>query len=95
MGVYRNGGNDSWRASSCRSHVRARMTVRLLATGDIHIGRRPMRIRDAELAERASAARMWEDIVSRAVFERADVVLLSRDIVDHDNRFYEATGPLE
>lgn len=54
-----------------------------------------MRIRDAELAERASAARMWEDIVSRAVFERADVVLLSRDIVDHDNRFYEATGPLE
>jgi exonuclease SbcD len=47
------------------------------------------------LVERASAARMWEAIVSRAITERVDAVLLSGDIVDHDNRFYEATGPLE
>lgn len=47
------------------------------------------------MAERASAARMWEAIVSRAVGQRVDAVMLSGDIVDHDNRFYEATGPLE
>ena len=71
------------------------MAVRILATGDIHIGRRPTRVPKAELAERASAARMWEAIVSRAIAERVDAVMLSGDIVDHDNRFYEATGPLE
>jgi DNA repair protein SbcD/Mre11 len=71
------------------------MAVRILATGDIHIGRRPTRVPEAELAERASAARMWEAIVSRAIAERVDAVMLTGDIVDHDNRFYEATGPLE
>ncbi len=71
------------------------MTVRILATGDIHIGRRPTRVPDAELANRASASRMWGAVVSRAITERVDVVLLSGDVVDHDNRFYEATGPLE
>jgi DNA repair protein SbcD/Mre11 len=69
--------------------------LRILATGDLHIGRRPTRVPDLELAERASAARMWEAIVSRAIAQRVDAVLLSGDIVDHDNRFYEATGPLE
>ena len=71
------------------------MVVCILATGDLHIGRRPTRVPDAELAERASAARMWETIVSRAIAQRVDAVMLSGDIVDHDNRFYEATGPLE
>ena len=69
--------------------------VRILATGDLHIGRRPTRVPDSELAERASAARMWEAIVLRAIAQRVDAVLLSGDIIDHDNRFYEATGPLE
>ncbi|MFV2066331.1 MAG: exonuclease SbcCD subunit D [Pirellulales bacterium] len=71
------------------------MPVRILATGDIHIGRRPTRLPETELAERASAARMWEAIVSHAIAEQVDAVVLSGDIVDHDNRFYEATGPLE
>jgi DNA repair exonuclease SbcCD nuclease subunit len=38
---------------------------------------------------------MWEAIVARAIAERVDAVLLGGDVVDHDNRFYEATGPLE
>lgn len=71
------------------------MAVRILATGDIHIGRRPTRVPDVQVAERASAARMWEAIVSRAIAEGVDAVMLTGDIVDHDNRFYEATGPLE
>lgn len=71
------------------------MSVRLLVTGDIHIGKRPTRVPDADLAARASAARMWDRIVERAIDEQVDAVLLSGDIVDHENRFYEATGPLE
>ena len=38
---------------------------------------------------------MWEMIVDRAITETVDAVALSGDIVDQDNRFFEATGPLE
>jgi DNA repair exonuclease SbcCD nuclease subunit len=38
---------------------------------------------------------MWHAIVDRAILEEVDLVTLSGDIVDHDNRFFEATGPLE
>ena len=71
------------------------MKLRLLVTGDIHIGKRPTRVLDVDLAAQASAARMWDRIVQRAIEEQIDAVLLSGDIVDHKNRFYEATGPLE
>lgn len=70
------------------------VAVKLLTTGDIHIGRRPTRIEDAG-AERWSCARIWGTIVERAVSESVDAVLLSGDVIDHDNRFFEATGPLE
>jgi exonuclease SbcD len=71
------------------------MPVRILATADIHIGRRPTRLPTVDLAERASAAHMWEEIVLRAITEKVDAVMLSGDIVDNASRFYEATGPLE
>ena len=70
------------------------MSVRLLVTADIHIGRRPTKINIAD-ASRWSGARMWEMIVDRAITETVDAVALSGDIVDQDNRFFEATGPLE
>lgn len=71
------------------------MSVRILATADIHIGRCPTKVPDAEDTRRFSCARMWHAIVERAIQEKVDFVTLSGDIVDHDNRFFEATGPLE
>ena len=71
------------------------MSVRILATADIHIGRYPTRVPDREDARNFSCARMWYAIVDRAIREKVDLVTLSGDIVDHDNRFFEATGPLE
>lgn len=70
------------------------MPIRVLATADLHIGRRPSRVADDE-ARRFSAARMWEAVVERAVREKADLVTLTGDVVEHANRFFEATGPLE
>ena len=35
---------------------------------------------------------MWEAIVDRAIEEKVDLVALSGDVVNHDNRFFEATG---
>lgn len=70
------------------------MSLKLLATADLHIGRRPTRLGDEE-AGRFSAAKMWERIVERAIQEEVAAVLLAGDVVDHHNRFFEAAGPLE
>ncbi len=70
------------------------MAFRILATADIHIGRRPSKL-EPDDAQRCSAARMWEAIVERAVREKVDLVALTGDVVDHQNRYFEATGPLE
>ncbi len=70
------------------------MSLKLLATADLHIGRRPTRLREDEAA-RFSAAKMWERIVERAIQEQVAAVLLAGDVVDHHNRFFEAAGPLE
>lgn len=69
--------------------------MRLLLTGDLHIGRTSTRISaDRPLSER-SAAGAWERIVRLALRERCDAVLLSGDVADQDNRYWEAIGPLE
>ncbi len=70
------------------------MPLRVLATADLHIGRRPSRLPDDE-AHRHSCARAWGAIVDRAVREAVDLVVLAGDVVDHGNRYFEATGPLE
>ena len=71
------------------------MSIRILATADIHIGRRPSKVLDSGDAARFSCARIWEAIVDRAIAESVDLVLLAGDVVEHDNRFFEATGPFE
>ena len=70
------------------------MSIRLLVTGDIHIGRRPTKLSDAD-ATRWSCAKMWDAIVAFAIDKGVDAVALSGDVVDHDNRFFEARGRLE
>ncbi len=83
----------------CRSLTtmdsRPTMKVRILATADIHIGRRPSRLASAETAARYSCAQMWLSIVEQAIELDVDLVVLAGDVVDHENRFFEATGPLE
>jgi exonuclease SbcD len=71
------------------------VSFRILVTADLHIGRRPSKLRDADDARRFSCARMWEAIVDRAIGEGVDLVALTGDVVDHENRYFEATGPLE
>lgn len=67
--------------------------MRLLCTGDLHLGRRSSRV--AAPATDLSARGAWERIVSHAISTHVDAVLLSGDIVDAANRFFEAVGPLE
>lgn len=69
--------------------------LRIVLTGDLHVGRRPSRVSDDALSKRASCAAAWSAIVDLALREKADVVAVSGDLVDRENRFYEAFGPLE
>ena len=68
------------------------MSLKILATADIHIGRRPSKLSDSESATDFSCARMWGAIVGRAIDEKVDLVALVGDIVDHDNRTFPRLG---
>jgi exonuclease SbcD len=69
--------------------------VKLLCTGDLHIGRRPSQTPSFLDGGRCSCAAAWEALVECAIKEGVDAVLISGDVVDRSNRFYEAFGPLE
>jgi DNA repair protein SbcD/Mre11 len=71
------------------------MPLKLLATADIHIGRRPTRLPTTEDARRCSAAAMWDTIIQTAITQKIDALILAGDIVESDNQYYEALGRLE
>ncbi len=66
--------------------------MRLLLSGDIHIGRASTRV-DEPRAHRAAEA--WGAMCELAIRREVRAVCLSGDITDQDNRFWEAIGPLE
>jgi len=67
--------------------------LKLLATGDLHLGRTSTRVREAPAVHRAAEA--WRRIVDLAIEEGCCALCLSGDVVDEANRFWEAIGPLE
>ena len=66
---------------------------RLLCTGDVHLGRRPSRVppEDGKLA----VSYVWKRFVDAAIDRGVDAVVLTGDIVDEENKMYEAYGTLE
>jgi DNA repair protein SbcD/Mre11 len=69
--------------------------VKILCTGDLHIGRSSTRLPAQSDVRALSAADCWVRIVDMAMAEGVAAVLLSGDVVDRANRFFEAVGPLE
>ncbi len=67
--------------------------MKLFCTGDLHIGRRSSCLPDD--SKEHSCAEAWLRAVDLAIEEKADVVLLSGDVINKDNQFFEAAGPLE
>ncbi|MFW5997054.1 MAG: metallophosphoesterase family protein, partial [Lentisphaeria bacterium] len=68
--------------------------MKILATSDIHIGRRPTGL-PADLAREYSAANTWQDIVERAKSEKVEAVIIAGDVVDESNKYYEALSALQ
>jgi DNA repair exonuclease SbcCD nuclease subunit len=69
--------------------------MKILCSGDIHIGRRPSYAPVGGDGGQHSTAAAWQRIVAFAIEDGIDVVALTGDIVDRANRFAEAYGPLE
>ncbi len=69
--------------------------MKILCSGDLHLGRRSSRLPDGVDARAHSATAAWGALVELAIDERVDLVALSGDVVDRENRYFEAFGPLE
>lgn len=73
------------------------MTLRLLAVGDLHLGRRPTRLPEA-LAGRLedfAPATAWQRTVDLAVRESVDAVVLAGDVVESRHDYFEALPRLQ
>jgi len=66
--------------------------MKILCAADIHLGRQPS-IR-AFPGQPMGPGAAWEFVVASALRERADLVLLAGDLVERDNRYFEAWAPL-
>jgi DNA repair exonuclease SbcCD nuclease subunit len=67
----------------------------LILSGDLHLGRASSRVPGRIHGDELRATGAWGRIVELAIREQAAAVCLSGDVVDQDNRFWEAIGPLE
>jgi len=70
-------------------------TLRVLGAGDLHIGRRSSKVPGEHDGQQHSCAAAWGAVVELALAEQVDLVALSGDLVDRQNRYFEAIGPLE
>lgn len=69
--------------------------ITLLCTGDLHLGRHPTRIPAEIDGKQFSPKAAWRSTVEEAIDRDVDVVLISGDVVDRENRYFEAYGPFE
>lgn len=65
--------------------------IKILATADLHLGKSSADITE----DHASTKFTLKKITQYCIAEQIDVLLLSGDIIDWDNRFFEAYGPLQ
>ena len=69
------------------------LPVRVLCTGDLHVGRFPSY---ATTADRSlSVESTWDRTVDWAIDQTVDAVALTGDVADQDNKLFEAFGPLK
>ena len=66
--------------------------IKLLCLGDAHLGRYPSRVPtdDPSLSVRA----VWKRAVTEAIDNNVDAVILTGDMADNRNSYFEAYGPL-
>lgn len=66
--------------------------MKLLLTGDLHLGRTSTRLPSSQ-RERARTVAGWKRIVDAALEEQVTAVILSGDVLDEANRYWESLTP--
>lgn len=66
-------------------------SIKILATADLHLGRSSADLSDSHASTKYTLTKLVEYCIDKQV----DILLLCGDIVDWDNRFFEAYGPLQ
>ncbi len=69
------------------------MEIKILATGDLHLGRRSSEVPAPK--DFGSTQWVWKRLIDEAIRRKVDIVALTGDIIDRENRFFEAIGPLQ
>jgi DNA repair protein SbcD/Mre11 len=69
------------------------MAIKILAAADLHLGKRSSGL--SVSVEEAATKFTWQRIVDWAISKQVDILLLCGDIIDRNNRYYEAIGPLQ
>jgi len=64
--------------------------MKILACADIHLGRIPATPRTTSLSNSSA----WESVVTTAIKEKVDVIAIAGDVIDQDEAWFEAFGPL-
>lgn len=68
------------------------MAISILVAGDIHIGKKSTGFKSDSNA--VATKFTWQKIVDYVIKNKIDVLALTGDVVDQNNRFFEAIGPL-
>src|SRR5690606_3846633 len=66
--------------------------VRRLCTDDLHLGRHPSCVPPD--ARYLSVEAVWHSTVDCAIEHRVDALVLTGDVADDSNQYFEAIGPL-
>lgn len=67
--------------------------ARLLVSGDLHLGRYPSRVPPGDPALTLDA--VTRSLIDQAIERRVDAVVLTGDVADQGNKYFEAFGVLE
>ncbi len=68
--------------------------MKIVLTGDLHLGCTSTRIPE-EWRQSCRTVQAWQSLVDAVIEAKADLLLLSGDILDRRNQLWEAMGPLQ
>ncbi len=71
------------------------MVIQILCAGDMHLGRRPTRVPETADLNALKPTAVWRSFVNTAIERKVDVVVLTGDVVDESNKFFEAYSALQ
>ena len=76
-----------------KKRIGINMALKILATGDLHLGKKSSSVSGS--AEESSTIFTWNRLVDWSIRNGINILVLTGDIVDQDNRYFEAIGPLQ